>query len=480
MGFKLGFIWAAIGLLFFNFLSAQTLPFNRIEVSGNYDYHWAAKTIHQGRIFVSPYDDKISSPSKIYKISNTGVILDSMVAISGDGNLRFAFSRVFGHDANIYWIGYAFFTNNPLPRADGDGLAIFVTDTNLNFVDYFFEATSGAYFHNYVIIDNRFIVQSFSELRTFVAKLGLYEFEFGQPLAPIRDTVYDPTSIMINGMIPVKNNAIAIFFRHGGYHEVQLSDFSIEMNKPLVPTGNSFVDYRTMSSMLMEDSSIVSFTSLGPRIMWHNLDLILLDTLQLPTPTTGGYIGFFDDCDAVIGVDYFFGGTLPWINSLDLTLPTSIKISKVNRGGWVWDAFIQEDSVHKTLVGLLPDADQHRLYAVYLNHDLRTARMKRSVVITVLDTSGSVLSTQTLWEAPKSAISLYPNPAGEWFVIDTDSRRPVDLTIHHANGQVVRTQQQVQPGTRVPIADLAKGTYMVSIALHGSAEPPVVRRLVVR
>jgi hypothetical protein len=123
---------------------------------------------------------------------------------------------------------------------------------------------------------------------------------------------------------------------------------------------------------------------------------------------------------------------------------------------------------------------QDQLVALHINYDMRVAQPKLRIALTIIDTSGSVLSTQTLWEAPKSAISLYPNPAREWFVIDTDSRHPVDLTIHHANGQVVKTQQQVQPGTRVPIADLAKGTYVVSIALHGSGVPQLVKMLLVR
>jgi hypothetical protein len=480
MGTRFFFMGAVIGLSFFNFLFAQLLPFNRVEIFSDQDYVWAAKTLHQGRIYVSPFDNKVSNPSKIYKISNTGVILDSVIAISGDGNFRFVFNRVFGHGPNIYWIGSGFFTSNPLPRSETDGLAILVTDTNLNYVDYFFQESNTASFHNFAKIENRFIAQSFSDFGSMIANLGLYEFELGQPLIPIRDTVYDSLSIRINGMIPVKNNSLAVFFRHGGYHEVQLSDFSIEMNKSMIPPGIPFARYQTVSSILTPDSFIVSFTPAHRRVMWHNLDMDLIDTLQLPPPSNGFSFAFCDDCDAVMGADYYFGGTTPTLNIFDLQLPSPIIISKVNRGGLVWDAFIGEDSVYKMLVGLLPDADQHRLYAVYLNHDIRIGRLKRSLAITVLDTSGSVLSTQTLWEAPKTAISLYPNPAESWFVIDMVTPQFVDITIHNANGQVVKTQQQIPPGTRVPIADLAQGTYLVTIVQKGSAEPPVVKRLVVR
>jgi hypothetical protein len=357
------------------------------------------------------------------------------------------------------------------------GPAILLTDTNFNVIDQFVQHKPRWQVTALSIHGNQLIV-SFDSVFTF-SRTQVSVFDLSQNnLRQILDTSFSMMGLNIKSILSWDNKAY-FFQGHTFFNTLSLSNFIIQTQIPSFDStfiNSKYLQYNSVKKI--KPDSIIKANAVGHWFSFHRENMSLIDTFSIHSRPP---ILFFNNCDAVVDGHYYFGGSYPPFNVINgPAIETPFKICKLSGMQIAWERIIQEDSVYKELRYLMGTSAQDQLVALYINYDMRVAQPKLSIALTIMDTSGSVLSTQTLWEAPKSAISLYPNPAGAWFVIETDSRHPVDLTIHHANGQLVKTQQQVQPGTRVPITDLAKGTYMVSIALHGSAEPPVVRRLVVR
>lgn len=190
----------------------------------------------------------------------------------------------------------------------------------------------------------------------------------------------------------------------------------------------------------------------------------------------GAYFGgsFLDNTtsNALAVVKFNPGGNLDWVSTpLPYSLCTALAFNPAGElfvagndyqlQGAAATLLLKLDASGNMLwwtnYGLLDDGetllDIDNAGTIFTNYGDRSGSLRQIVTIKY-DYATGITSPE-----PNTGVSLFPNPATETILIKDAAQRCFDFLLYNTAGQIVRSVQQVQPGTPISLAGVATGLY---------------------
>ena len=458
----------------FSFFVYGQFPYEQYFGSSGFDA--PAATVLNNKVFFHAIAHNKKEDAYFFKTNLLGQ-KDSVKDIDLGEPFSYGFLYAGTYNNQLIWLGS--YDSIGIGFYNVLGPAILLTDTNFNIIDRYVQYKPRWQITSMVVEGNTLIatadtIYPLSSSRALVFDLSLNKLQLAL------DTALTLLSPNIKNTLTLDTTA---YFFHGrnGYHTLNLSNFAINSEVPVfqTPLNTSKFSHYNSTKVLKQDS-IIKANAINFWFSTHRSDLSLIDTFSFTSNNQPPM--FFPNCDVVVDGHYYFGGSYPWSNVLTgPAFETPFVICKLSGKNIAWERNFHEPNVYKELRYLLGSTSQDQIFALYINYDMRVANPKLSIAITILDTAGSVLSTQTIWQAPTSNIHLFPNPASDWFAVNSDDRQEqFNISIHNSKGQFICAFNQVYAHSPIPTKDLAPGAYYVSIQKLQTSLPPIVCRLIVR
>lgn len=186
----------------------------------------------------------------------------------------------------------------------------------------------------------------------------------------------------------------------------------------------------------------------------------------------GGSFLDFTPSNVIAIVKILPGGTVDWVST---PLPNcSVTALAFNPAGELFAAGIDKQipNAYATLLlkldasgnmlwwtnyGLLDDSetllDIDNAGTIFTNYGDRSGAL-RQIITMKYDYTTAIVTPETA-----TGIILFPNPATETITIRDAAQRRFDFQLFNTAGQLVSSEQQVQPGTSVSLAGVAAGMY---------------------